>query len=211
MSEAHVCDFQFEKNVMHIHVQHAAPGAQQATHRQAGKYTCSCGKFDLLGPLDTPQAIAQVLNGMNYPLSIPKAITEAARISGVVIVYGASDDLMELDGAIRDEFGCYDGGTAKVDAKGLLRDWESVKDDDNKAEIAEWLKRAKTAKEIKAVFSPSEPEGATFAYETSIPHATFDVMEDGGIYCRAIAFNLADLSPPQVQHLPSDDSEGGEI
>ena len=211
MSEAHVCNFTFEKNVMHIHVKHAAPGAQQALHRQAGKYTCSCGAFDLLDPLNTPQAIAQALNGMEYPLRIPKAIAEAARISGVVIVSGGSDDLMLFEGAIHDDFGCYDGGAAKVDAKGVLRAWDSVKVDGNKAEIAEWLERDKTAKAIQAIWEPIEPWGASWAYETSIPHATFDVMEDGGIYCRAIAFNLADLEAPKVQHLPSDDTEGGAI
>ena len=52
MSEAHVCNFTFEKNVMHIHVQHAAPGAQQATSRKAGKYVCSCGAFDLRDPVE---------------------------------------------------------------------------------------------------------------------------------------------------------------
>ncbi len=160
---------------------------------------------------NTPQAIAEALNGMEYPLTIQKTIADAARISGVVIVYGASDDLMELDGAIRDEFGCYDGGAIKVDAKGVLRDWGSVKDDGDKAEIAEWLERDKTAKEIKAIWEPAEPTGASWAYETSIPHTTFDVMEDGQIYCRAIAFNLSDLSVPQVQHAPADDTEGGEI
>lgn len=129
----------------------------------------------------------------------------------MVIVSGGSDDLMLFEGAIHDDFGCYDGGTAKVDAKGLLRDWESVKDDGNKAEIAEWLERDKTAKAIQAIWEPIEPSGASWAYETSIPHATFDVMEDGGIYCRAIVFNLSDLDKPQVQHIAADDTEGGEI
>ena len=52
MSEAHVCGFQFEKNVMHIHVQHAAPGERQATSRMAGKYSCSCGAFELRDPVE---------------------------------------------------------------------------------------------------------------------------------------------------------------
>lgn len=211
MTDAHVCNFVFEKNVTHVHIQHAQPGQQQAATRQAGKYTCSCGAFDLLGPLNTPQTIADALHGMKYPLRVPKAIAEAARLSGVVIVYGASDDLMELEGAIRDEFGCYDGGTAKVDAQGLLGDWNSVKYDGEKEEIAEWLEREKKAKEIKAIWAPAEPSGANWAYETSIPHATFDVMEDGEIYCRAIVFNIADLDKPQVQRLPADDTEGGAI
>ena len=142
----------------------------------------------------TPNSIAAKLHGIEYPCRIPQAINDEAKAAGIVIVYGASDDLMELDGAIRDEFGCHDGGTAKVDAQGLLRDWDSVKDDGEKEEIAAWVERDKTAKEIKAVWEPATPEGASWAYETTIPHTTFDVMEDGQIYCRGIVFALADLS-----------------
>lgn len=161
--------------------------------------------------LTTPQAIASALQGIEYPADIPAVIQKAAQDHGIVIVFGASDDLMELRGAINDEFGCYDGGTAKLDAQGLLRDWESVKDDGDRNEIAQWLERDKTAKSIKAVWAPDKPEGASWAYVTSIPHTTFDVMEDGQIYCRAIAFNLADLAQHTVQHLPPDGSEGGEL
>lgn len=211
MSEAHTCAHVFEKNVLHIHVQPAAPDAQQATHRQAGKYTCSCGDFQLRDPNYTPQAFAQTLHGMEYPLRIPQAITEAARANGIVIVYGASDDLMELEGAIRDEIGCYDGGTALLDAKGVLPEWDQVREYGSAEDAAEWGVRKKAVKAIKAIFSPNEPAGATWAYETAIPHVTFDVMEDGGIYCRAIVFKLADLDQPNVQHLPADDTEGGAL
>lgn len=142
----------------------------------------------------TPETIAAKLHGTEYPMRGVEVVMAEAKANGIVVVYGASDDLMELEGAIRDEFGCYDGGTAKLDAKGLLRDWDSVKEDGDKEETAAWLERDKTAKEIKALWAPDQPEGASWAYETSIPHVTFDVMEDGGIYCRGIVFKLADLS-----------------
>lgn len=46
----HTCKFVFEMNVTHIHIKHDEPGKQQATSRIAGKYTCECGKFELLEP-----------------------------------------------------------------------------------------------------------------------------------------------------------------
>ena len=33
-----------------------------------------------------------------------------------------------------------------------------------------------------------------WTYMTDIPHATFDVMDDGELYCRGIVFALADLT-----------------
>jgi hypothetical protein len=75
--------------------------------------------------------LAAQLNGIQYPVRIPKTLTDAAKAAGLVIVYGASDDLMEFEGAIYDEVGVYDGGVAHVDAKGLLLDRDSIDDDED--------------------------------------------------------------------------------
>jgi len=77
-------------------------------------------------------AIAAELNGSSYPLSITNGLRERAAAAGLVIVYGASDDLMEFDGAFRDEVDCYEGGEALVDAQGVLNR-ESVDDSDDHA------------------------------------------------------------------------------
>lgn len=141
----------------------------------------------------TPQQIAEQLNGIEYPCDIHKAIEASAKEHGIVIVFGASDDLMEFRGAIYDEWGCYDGGTVKVDATGPLRDWDDVKEDGEKTEIAAWLEREKKAKEIEAIWAPDSMPGTSWVYNTTIPHVTFNVMEDGDIYCRGIVFELKDL------------------
>ena len=44
---------------------------------------------------------------------------QEAKENGLVIVYGASDDLMEFDGAIYDEGGCFDGGRVYFDRDGV--------------------------------------------------------------------------------------------
>ncbi|MNC73376.1 hypothetical protein D3C75_1245610 [compost metagenome] len=105
-----------------------------------------------------------------------------------MIVFGASDDLMEFEGAIRDEFGCYNGGTALVDAEGLLPDRENIEDDD---ELKAFFKREPLAKKIKAVW---DKDGFSWIYETDIPHSTFDVLEGEDSYCRGTVFALADLA-----------------
>lgn len=138
----------------------------------------------------TKEELAALLNGREYGDEINPDQARIAKANGLVVVYGASDDLMEFEGAIRDEFGCYDGGTAIVDAEGLLRDWESVKKDGDKDEIARHLEREKTARTIEALWAP-DGKNMSWAYKTEIPHATFDVMEDGEIYCRGIVFALA--------------------
>jgi hypothetical protein len=133
--------------------------------------------------------LAAQLNGMQYPLRLPKTLTDEAKASGLVIVYGASDDLMEFEGAIYDEVGCYDGGTAYVDAKGLLPDRDSIEDDED---LKDYFARQPNAKTIEALWCK---EGEySWTYKTDIPHETFEVLEDGEPpYCRGIVFALADI------------------
>lgn len=155
----------------------------------------------------TTQSIAAELHGKEYPLYPSKELMARANAAGIVIVYGASDDLMELDGAIRDEVDCYDGGTALIDAKGVLPSWESAQESEESAR--DYFERKPKARAIEAVWCPDELPGTSWAYKTDIPHTTFDVMEDGEIYCRGIVFTLADLASPKIEHLPPDDTEGG--
>lgn len=142
-------------------------------------------------PAVTPAVIAAKLNGTEYPVRGIQAIADEARAAGIVIVYGASDDLMEFDGAVRDEVYACGGATVPADAKGPLPDWENVKDQ-GEAAVAAYIERKKSFRTIEAVWCPKGLD-ASWAYETDIPHSTFDVMEDGGLYCRGIVFALADL------------------
>jgi hypothetical protein len=137
----------------------------------------------------TPQELAARLDGRKVGCEVTSADRTDAINSGLVIVYGASDDLMELVGAIDDEFGCYDGGTAWVDRDGLL-DRDRVDEDEDRA-IADFVRRKDRARSIRAVWAE---DGYSWTYRTDIPHATFEITEDGEPYCRGIVFALADLA-----------------
>jgi hypothetical protein len=145
---------------------------------------CSVG----LGMM-TKEEMAERLDGRKIGREVTSGDKSDATHSGLVIVYGASDDLMELEGAICDEADCYDGGTVLIDRDGLL-DRDRV-DDDNDDEIAVFVARRKAARSIAAVWAE---EGYSWTYRTDIPHATFVIWEDGDRYCRGIVFALADLA-----------------
>jgi hypothetical protein len=134
----------------------------------------------------TAKELAEKLDGTAYPVRISPTDVDAAKRNGLVIVYGASDDLMEFEGAVNDEVGCYEGGTAYLTNTGLLEN----KCEDGCPYFAE-LKR--DSARIVAVWNE---DGCSWQYRTSIPHETFTVMEDGEIYCRGIVFGLADAKCP---------------
>jgi len=132
--------------------------------------------------------IAAELNGSSYPLRLTKDLRERAKAGGILIVYGASDDLMEFDGAFSEELGAWEGREALIDKQGVL-DRDQIDDDDDDA-IHSFVERKRGAKCIEALWDRG---GYSWVYETDIPHTTFDVLDDADTYCRAIVIDLADL------------------
>lgn len=113
----------------------------------------------------TKEELAARIDGCEYGRELTDVEIDLAKESGLVVVYGCSDDLMEMDGALTDEFDVYGGGNAYVC----------------------------NLREIKAVWCP--PEGGSWAYRTKIPHATFKVMEGEELYCTGIVFDIKDVRP----------------
>ena len=136
----------------------------------------------------TPQEFAAQIDGRKYLFDFNGREEIDAEHNGLVVVYGASDDLMEVRGAIDDEGDCYDGGTFLIDKQGLLPDWDQVSDDEDAAEA--YLKRKPNAKQIETVWCG---EGAVWTYKTDIPHATFKIMDEGEVYCIGMVFDIKEL------------------
>ena len=65
----------------------------------------------------TKEQFAEMLNGKQYRSEMTSDDGELAKDNGLVVVFGASDDLMEFRGAIDDEIDCYVGGTAYLDSE----------------------------------------------------------------------------------------------
>lgn len=117
---------------------------------------------------------------------IPNESVKFAKENDIVIVYGASDDLMEFEGAIYDEVGCFDGGIAYLDENGLIQN----ECEDDCPYFKEKLKNAKN--KIRAVWC-GKNRNHTWSYDTDIPHETFEVSDDGEKYCLGIVFYKSSL------------------
>ena len=134
----------------------------------------------------TKEQLAAQLNGREYPLRLSAKDQLQARNNGLVIVYGASDDLCEFDGAISDECGA--PGDIFVTRAGVLE-----LHDDCDCKFCGYKTAVARATKIEA-FWCVEREGPEWTYQTAIPHATFSIMEDGRVFCRGIVFSVEDLS-----------------
>ena len=67
----------------------------------------------------TLKEYAEMLNDREYGYpQFTKDEIKIAKENGFIIVYGASDDLMEFDGSLYEEAECYDGGKVYFDKAG---------------------------------------------------------------------------------------------
>jgi len=136
------------------------------------------------------QELAEKLNGVAYRNEVTDELEKQAKADGLVIVFGASDDLMEFRGAIYDEVGAWEGGSAFVTKDGLIEN-ECAEGDD----CPYFKKQMEKAQEIEAVWCP-EDEGEVFAswwIQSEIPHHNFDVVDGDELYCRGLVFSLAEV------------------
>lgn len=128
--------------------------------------------------------IAAILDGMGYGVDLPAASVLGAKRNGIVIVFGAGDDLMEFRGAIEDEVVCFDGGITYLDKNGL------VQNECDNEDCPYLQEKVLYTKAIRAIW---DSESYLWMYETDIPHETFDILEEGQKYCRGIVFSMGDL------------------
>ena len=135
----------------------------------------------------TNKELAALLDGNNYYNEITKEQETIAADNGLVVVFGYSDDNVELRGAIYDEVGAYDGTTFHVTRDGVLQMPECNCDECKYFAIAK-----RTAAEIKAVWHNTGD--ASWTFETTIPHETFRIYENGELFCIGIVFGLNDLA-----------------
>lgn len=140
----------------------------------------------------TKEQLAETLNGNEYGNEITKEQEQQAKEAGLVVVFGGSDDLMELRGAIYDEFSCYDGGEIKFTKEGT-----QIEEDD--MEVLEKYNLVHKLNTIEAIWDEGYDAGegderCSWQYKTEIPHSTFRIMEDGELYCVGIVFSISDLS-----------------
>lgn len=133
----------------------------------------------------TKEQLAALLNGREYPMVITDAEAKQAKKDGLVVVSGASDDLCELRGALYDEAGCCDGGILILNRKGFVENHS-----DCECMYCGFKEYTNSLARIEAIW---DRDGVSWQYETSIPHATFDIMEDGEVYCRGLVLELAAL------------------
>ena len=136
----------------------------------------------------TTKELAAMLDGNQYGKEITKEQEALAKDNGLVVVYGYSDDNVELAGAFDDEVGAFDGTTLYVTREGVLQEPDCGYDG------CKYFEAAKAnAQEIKAIWGNTG--NPCWSFETTIPHETFRIYEDEELFCVGIVFSVDQILP----------------
>ena len=126
----------------------------------------------------TEEEFAEILNGSEYLKEMSLQEKKEAEASGLLVIYGASDDITIFSGTINDERGAWDGATHILFENGDFFDRDELHEQMvNKGYIA-----PKTAMQIVAEWCPDYFE-CSWMITPNVPHAKFYIMEDGEVYC----------------------------
>ena len=109
----------------------------------------------------TIDEVAYYLDGMEYDFEIDDDTIQIIKKNDIVIVFGQSDDLLEMTGAFEEEFGAWKGTTII----------------------------SNHGRKIKAIWNDvhiNPPH--CFIYQTDIEHECFTILEDKKPYCKGIVF-----------------------
>jgi hypothetical protein len=121
--------------------------------------------------------LAFILNGRKRGDEIRKEEIKIAKDSGLVVVYGYSDDNLEFNGAIDDEVDSYDGTKVYINRK---------------LEIKKKPKEGR--KLVEAIWAPMDLY-CSWLIKSDIPNVTFDIIdsEENELFCRGIIFSIEDI------------------
>ena len=162
--------------------------------------------------IETIEDLAKLLDGNEYRDELYNEydinIIDICKKNKWVIVYGASDDLIEFNGIINDEDGAWEGTIMKFVKPGDF--YKEYEEEDVYHKAKDYMFVAIEDKELKEIKSSINnwkdykgtpiiemlwcPAGTDMSWQVNVkgaPVAKFNVMEDDEIYCEAAIIDLS--------------------
>lgn len=134
--------------------------------------------------------LAAMIDGSEYRKEVTDEVKQLAKDNGLVIVYGASDDLIEFDGAAYEEYSAYEGAVIPVG-----KDGEPIFGCDEPCNHCSAVEDAEKA-QTKITAQWDKVEGYSWFIDIAGlggDYGAFNIYEDADTYCRGIVFAIKDV------------------
>ena len=144
----------------------------------------------------TPQQFSELITNREYPFRMSDAEIDLAKENSLCVLWGQSDDLLEVDGFCCDEVGAYDGTTCRLDKKGFLEINEDGTFQNDEPETIQqcrqWVERYDASIKVEAVWCPDTQLSWEIRASHSFDGAEFLVREDGEPMCKGLIIKFPD-------------------
>ena len=141
------------------------------------------------------EELAQLLNGRQYGEKMTTEEIIQAEKNGLLVCFGYSYDFLEFKGLILDVAAVYEKDTKYlyIDKNRKLTYISQEKINEIKEILEDYnMDFILPIIPIKIQWCPEELD-CSWLITTDIPHATFDIYDDGELYCRGIVLELTDI------------------
>lgn len=145
----------------------------------------------------TKERLAEMLNGRDMTLEYDTPTWKDVQ-DNLVVLYGHSDDLIEVRGAVHDEMNRYECTQfALVLAGEQIDDGENVviMDTPSIMLLSEDYDQSNNPRLITVRYSSVDNTQADWEFETDMPHATFMLNKKGKPFCKGIVIDLDEIEP----------------
>lgn len=129
----------------------------------------------------TAEQFAALLDGREVGHEITREEEAIAKASGLLVIFGYSDDNVELRGIFNDEIGAYGGGTVLIHRHGVI---ESERQHSCDCNYCDHKRLVSVCERLEAKWN--DQGNPCWEYKTSLHHATFTIREEGTDFCRGI-------------------------
>lgn len=124
----------------------------------------------------TKEELAEILNDREYGYEITSWEEKIAHDNGLVVIFGASDDIVEFRGVLNDEIDANEGCHFKLNKELKIKVGDKYKGHH---------------RSIQAVWCPNDE--MSWGFVTTIPHSTFTTWDADEVFCKGIIINVAEL------------------
>ena len=125
----------------------------------------------------TKEELAELLNGRQYREEITSDEEKIAYENGLIVIFGASDDLTIFKGIIDTEVDCYEGCHFKFNKELIVKVGDKHKGH---------------RRSVEAVWATTMPD-CSWMYKTKIPHSDFHIYDEGELYCVGIIIDVSEI------------------
>lgn len=148
----------------------------------------------------TKEQLAELLNGNGCRKVMTKEQEQTAKENNLLVLFGLSDDLLEMRGAIRDEVEAYDGGDYALALDGeLYADGEEENTyhkaiGDEVLPISDECDNDDNPRLIRAEWCPDDQLALSWRITSNMPCTPFTIMGDGEPYCEGIVIDINEVT-----------------